>query len=100
MVEILLAKASDHWEEVFGKADCCCSVVKSVREAMDDRHFAERGVFDADLRNERDDIIRALPTPIAPAFRTTRNDPRAPGLGAHNDMLADDVQHKDVGESQ
>jgi crotonobetainyl-CoA:carnitine CoA-transferase CaiB-like acyl-CoA transferase len=83
VAELIASKTSDHWTSVFEKADCCCSVVKSVKEALDDPHFAARSVFSAELVNESEQPIRALPTPIVPQFRHSSS-AAAPRLGQDN----------------
>lgn len=82
------ARDSAYWEERFAAADCCCTIVRTAEEAMGDPHFAARGVFDAELVNESGEVIRALPTPIAPTFRRKADGPRhAPRLGEHNQTI-------------
>ena len=43
--DIIKLKNKDHWFDVFEKADCCCSIVKSMEEAISDNHFKVRKVF-------------------------------------------------------
>lgn len=86
--ELIACQDATHWEAVFARADCCCSIVKTARQAMGDPHFVERGVFEADLTNEAGDVIRALPTPIARLFRRkAKVGETAPRLGQDNDAL-------------
>ena len=85
---LIAAQPSEHWAEVLGAADCCCSPVRSLREAMLDPHFHERGVFDHTLANEEGDTLPAIPVAVVPRFRADPERYRAaPPLGAHNDML-------------
>lgn len=85
---IIASKPAAHWEQVFDAADCCCSIVRTIREAMDDPHFKARGVFSRTLSNEEGDEISALPTPVDRALAV---DPQgtaaAPRLGQDNDDL-------------
>ncbi|CUH81301.1 CoA-transferase family III [Tropicibacter naphthalenivorans] len=80
------AKDAAHWSDVFEQADCCCTIVQTIQDALDDPHFAARGVFRRRVRNGQGDTMRALPTPVA---RTLAADPKAtasaPALGADND---------------
>ncbi|MGQ3049199.1 MAG: CaiB/BaiF CoA transferase family protein [Niveispirillum sp.] len=86
--ELIAAREAAHWAQVFARADCCCSIVKSARQAMADPHFLERGVFEAELTNAAGDVIRALPTPIARPFRRAAQvTETAPRLGQDNDAL-------------
>lgn len=85
IAEIIRAKPASHWEAVFEEANCCCTVVRSVRGAMEDAHFESRGVFSRTLVNEAGERIRALPTPIANALAANPEDSdSAPRLGQHN----------------
>lgn len=88
IIEIIASKESEHWRAVFERADCCCTVVGTVREAMDDPHFRARGLFDRQLVNEDGDRIVALPVPVDPSMRANPGLAPAPRLGEHNDMIA------------
>ncbi|SEJ66346.1 Crotonobetainyl-CoA:carnitine CoA-transferase CaiB [Sphingobium sp. AP50] len=88
VAELIGARDSAYWDARFVAADCCCSIVRTAQEAMRDPHFVARGVFNAKLWNESGEVICALPTPIAPAFRGTQTDPvRAPKLGEQNEII-------------
>jgi alpha-methylacyl-CoA racemase len=85
---IIGGETSDHWRPILAKADCCCTIVASVREAMADPHFRDRGVFAEKLANEAGQTLTALPVPVVPRFRARRGQTlSAPGLGAHNKEL-------------
>ncbi len=85
---IIASRPATEWEPVFDKADCCCSIVQTVEEAMQSEHYRARGLFDHALVNADGERIVALPLPIAKAFRAV---PDAmlpvPGLGAHTGDL-------------
>ena len=84
---IIVAQTAQHWCAVFEQADCCCSIVKSLPEAMSDEHFRARGVFSAKIANERGEQMTALPVPLSPQFRTKADGvDEAPLLGAHNSI--------------
>lgn len=86
--EIIASKPSDHWRALFYGQDCCCSIVQTWEEAMQEPHFRLRGLFDHVLRNEDGAQLPAAPVPIAPQFRGAPGEPlSAPSLGAHNDLL-------------
>lgn len=86
---IVATQPAAHWEAVFETADCCCTIVRSVEEAMRDAHFLARGVFARRLQNAAGADIAALPTPVAPALAADRDGTTAaPRLGEHNDELA------------
>ena len=86
---IIASREAIHWAEVFETADCCCSIVQSIEDALEDPHFAARGVFSRRVTNDRNATMRALPTPVA---RVLASDPKgsasAPRLGADNDTYA------------
>jgi alpha-methylacyl-CoA racemase len=87
---IIAGRNADEWRPLLARADCCCSIVASLQEAMDDAHFKARGLFSERLRNEVGDEMVALPVPIAPQFRPGLGAVSgAPPLGAHNRDLAD-----------
>jgi len=85
---LIAARPAAHWQAVFAEADCCCSIVQSLEEAMADPHFAARGVFARALTNRQGDRLRALPLPVVPALRGGSGAPEAaPELGEHNALL-------------
>ena len=85
IAEIIAARPASHWAGVLAAADCCATVVRTVREALDDPHFRARGLFRAGLVNEDGETIPALPVPIVPELRAGGADARpAPALGADN----------------
>jgi alpha-methylacyl-CoA racemase len=95
--EIIRSKPSKHWESVFEAADCCCSIVRSVGEAMNDPHFKERKVFSRRLINERGDEIAGLPSPVIHAFAAKPHAiAYAPRLAEHNGELASDGRTSQV----
>lgn len=84
---------ASYWEPVLAEADCCCTVVKTLAEAMREPHFHDRGVFSHTLVNETGDNLPAVPVSISPQFRGDENDElSAPSLGAHNDILLNQKQ--------
>lgn len=81
------SKTSEHWVKVFAKADCCCTIVQSVEQAMQDPHFQARGLFDHRLLNETGDALIALPVPVTPGLRKHSPIAKSPSLGADSDAL-------------
>jgi alpha-methylacyl-CoA racemase len=90
IVEIIRSRQAAHWEQAFEAADCCCTIVRSIREAMDDPHFRARGVFSRRLVNEEGAEMIGLPIPIIPSFAAKpQTSAAAPRLGQNNaDLLA------------
>jgi alpha-methylacyl-CoA racemase len=84
--EIIRGETSSHWRERIAGRDCCCSIVATLREALEDPQFVARGLMARRLRNEAGDEIAALPVPIDGAFRGAIDAAlAAPPLGAHNE---------------
>jgi crotonobetainyl-CoA:carnitine CoA-transferase CaiB-like acyl-CoA transferase len=90
VAEIIRSRPAAHWEQAFEAPDCCCTIVRSIREAMDDPHFRARGVFSRTLVNEEGAEMIGLPTPIIPSFAAKpQTFAAAPRLGQNNaDLLA------------
>jgi alpha-methylacyl-CoA racemase len=85
VAEIIRGKDAVYWENRFREQDCCCTVVKSAREAVTDPQFVARGLFAHMLINTQGQVIPALPVPVNDAFRASSDTPvPAPTLGAHN----------------
>jgi crotonobetainyl-CoA:carnitine CoA-transferase CaiB-like acyl-CoA transferase len=83
--EIIRSQPSSVWRTRFASRECCCSIVATAREALEDEHFRARGLFNHSIVNEAGARLYALPVPIDPAFRTPGSDPGcAPHLGHHN----------------
>jgi crotonobetainyl-CoA:carnitine CoA-transferase CaiB-like acyl-CoA transferase len=82
---IIAQNTAETWRARFSGRDCCCSIVATIGEALNDPHFKARGVFDHLLANGSGGSIPALPMPIAPCFRGRPSEARAaPQLGADN----------------
>jgi crotonobetainyl-CoA:carnitine CoA-transferase CaiB-like acyl-CoA transferase len=82
--EIVAGASAEDWRQRMAGRDCCCSVVATLREALDDPHFKARGLFDHVLGNELGAHMPALPMPLVPGFRMTPDSLRsAPRLGEH-----------------
>ncbi len=88
VASIVIKRPAREWEVALQDADCCCTVVRSLEEALADPHFASRGLLVHKLKNEAGDQMPALPLPLSPAFRHCPDEPLAvPPLGAHNGRL-------------
>ncbi|WP_111731857.1 CaiB/BaiF CoA transferase family protein [Roseovarius amoyensis] len=91
----IAGEPADHWRAVFERADCCCTVVQTLQEALQDPHFQRRGLLDHEVENT--DGVRqiALPVPVVGQFRAAPHAARAPALGADNDMAPEaTTRHK------
>jgi crotonobetainyl-CoA:carnitine CoA-transferase CaiB-like acyl-CoA transferase len=86
VAEIIATQPADHWRAVFREADCCCSIVQDIRQALADPQFNAHGLFDARIPGPGGRDMTALPMPVAPAFRDGPGEvASAPELGADND---------------
>jgi crotonobetainyl-CoA:carnitine CoA-transferase CaiB-like acyl-CoA transferase len=81
----IATRSADEWRTAFEGKDCCCVIVSSLQEAVQSRHFRERGLFAHQVETDAG-TFTATPVPVAEHFR----DPRPAGyprLGADNDLL-------------
>ena len=84
---IIISKDKNYWTKVFDEADCCCSTVKSIEEAINDNHFKIRNIFEKKIANDEGVELPALPIPIDNQFRKKKIVEKAPKLGFDNDTL-------------
>ena len=85
--KIIAQKEKNYWLDVFNKADCCCSIVKSIEEAINDNHFKVRKIFENKIINNLGEEIPALPIPVDMQFRKDQKRASAPSLGDINDQF-------------
>ena len=85
--KIIGQKEKNYWLDVFNKADCCCSIVKSIKEAINDNHFKVRKIFENKIINNLGEEINARPIPIDMQFRKDQKRASAPSLGDINDQF-------------
>ncbi len=69
VARLIAARPASDWAPVFGKADCCATIVATLREALQDPHFVRRGLFRRRLLGQDGGQMPALPVPIATQFR-------------------------------
>ncbi|MBL27876.1 MAG: CoA transferase, partial [Rhodospirillaceae bacterium] len=77
---IIAGRSAEEWTERFAGVDCCATIVASLQEALADRHFRARGLFDRDLSADGR-AIPALPVPVVPPFRSEEIAEGYPELG-------------------
>ena len=93
VAERIALHPASHWQERFEGHDVCCSVVRSVREAMEDDHFNSRGLFDRVVESGTDArSIPALPVPVMPEFRRPERRLGYPSLGEANERLEKEMR--------
>jgi len=83
---IVRGKSAAELGALFAGVDVCCSIMKTVQEAMADPHFSARGVFRREL-SAAGRTIPALPVPVADAFRSGEFCAGYPSLGEGNALL-------------
>lgn len=67
----IASKTATEWNEIFAGVDVCCSLVATLKEAVNLPHFRERGLFDYSLDDGTGRRIKALPVPLSPEFRAS-----------------------------
>ena len=85
--KIIGQKEKNYWLDLFNKTDCCCSIVKSIEDAINDNHFKVRKIFENKIINNLGEEIPALPIPIDMQFRKDQKRASAPSLGDINDQF-------------
>jgi alpha-methylacyl-CoA racemase len=81
--QIIGAQTADFWRARFEGKDLCCSIVGSLKDAMDHPQFRARGLFSRELVHG-DGRIAALPVPVEPQFRADKASDGYPLLGEAN----------------
>ena len=66
---IVASLDASEWTHKLAGKECCCSMMVDMKDAVRDPHFQARAVFSAQVTNENNDHMPALPVPINPAFR-------------------------------
>lgn len=85
---IIATRPAREWQRLFFGEDCCCNIVRTLPEALQDQHYRSRGLFDQLLENEDGAAIPAMVVPVAGQFRGDPDEPKsAPALGGHNDTI-------------
>lgn len=87
VAERVRSRTARELQSLFSGHDVCCTIAVSLEEALQDGHFAARGVFSRALAAQGK-TMTALPVPVADGFRSARQTAGYPELGEANDMLA------------
>jgi crotonobetainyl-CoA:carnitine CoA-transferase CaiB-like acyl-CoA transferase len=77
----IAARPASYWEKAFTATDACCTVVRTLEEAVRDLHFKARGVFARGV-SIPGHVLPALPVPVVSALRSTAQTASAPSAGA------------------
>ncbi len=84
VTSIIKTKTSGYWGNVFKKADCCCTVVKSLKEAVNDDHFISRNLFSKRVKISDEIALPSLPLPVSKQFLSPKIIKSFPKLGEQN----------------
>jgi crotonobetainyl-CoA:carnitine CoA-transferase CaiB-like acyl-CoA transferase len=84
--EIVRRRTSQEWEADLAGKDVCCSIVRTLEEAMTDAQLNGRGAFRRSVVGE-EDALPAVSLPLAEAFRSPATEMRYPEIGESNGML-------------
>lgn len=81
VAELIAARSAADWEASFSRADVCCTIVRTAREAAEDPAFAARGLFSSSTGDGAGATMPALAVPIDLGMRRAETDLVAPTLG-------------------
>ncbi|WP_250495143.1 CaiB/BaiF CoA-transferase family protein [Caballeronia sp. GAWG1-1] len=87
---LIASETAKAWADRFKNVDACTVRVIGLEEALENRHFIERGLLDRKVRMPGGELIAALPVPLAGALRTEAPILDAPALGASKPRFAYD----------
>lgn len=87
VAELVGARDAEELQALFAGHDVCCAIAVSLEEAVQDAHFAARGLFAREVA-AAGKTIAALPVPVAENFRAAERASEYPGLGEANALLA------------
>jgi crotonobetainyl-CoA:carnitine CoA-transferase CaiB-like acyl-CoA transferase len=80
---IFQSQTSEYWISIFDGKDVCCNLVLNLDEAMLDKHFTERKIFNSFV-NDEDRVLTALPLPLSKNLSDTTFSKPYPRLGNNN----------------
>ncbi|MDP3320766.1 MAG: CoA transferase, partial [Bosea sp. (in: a-proteobacteria)] len=66
---IIADRPAAHWRETLEPRDCCCTVVRTLEEAVADPHATARGLCDTQAQEPGGRRLVSTPLPLAPVFR-------------------------------
>ena len=69
VAKIIAGRTAEEWRPLFAAADCCVTIMATLRQALHDPHFVERGLFAHQVAGPTGATMPALPVPIDPQFR-------------------------------
>ena len=85
--ELIRSRPAEHWRRLLEPADCCCTVVATLEEAVRDEHFRARGLFRYTVE-QGGQRMPMMPLPLAPGFRGRSDaDRRVASLGQDTEAV-------------
>ncbi|RDJ24230.1 CoA transferase [Bosea caraganae] len=66
---LIASQPTAHWRAHLEPCDCCCTVVRTLEEAMADPQFTARGALEAQAEEPGGRRLVSTPLPLAPVFR-------------------------------
>jgi crotonobetainyl-CoA:carnitine CoA-transferase CaiB-like acyl-CoA transferase len=70
MCDVMIAsEPASHWRVHLEPLDCCCTVVRTLEEAVEDPHPTARALFEAQAEEPGGRRLVSTPLPLAPVFR-------------------------------
>ncbi|CAM5216102.1 hypothetical protein ARD30_02775 [Bosea thiooxidans] len=69
IARIVASESAGHWRAVLEPLDCCCTVVRTLEEAVSDPQMTARGLLDAQVEEPGGRRLVSTPLPLAPLFR-------------------------------
>ena len=84
IAERIAGRTADEWIQLFEGHDVCCSLVRTVEEALRDEHFRARGCFDR-LVEVEGTLFPGLPLPIEKGLGDAGTVKTAPSLQVMRD---------------
>ncbi|TCR66674.1 CaiB/BaiF CoA-transferase family protein [Bosea sp. BK604] len=85
---LIAAQSAAYWRDHLEPRDCCCTVVRSLEEALADPHLTARGALDAQAEEPGGRRLVSTPLPLAPVFREKGEGlKQVPASGADQNLL-------------
>lgn len=66
---IIASESATYWRALIEPLDCCCTVVRTLEEAVSDPQMSARGLLDAQVEEPGGRRLVSTPLPLAPVFR-------------------------------
>uniref|UniRef100_A0A9E7ZWT1 CoA transferase n=1 Tax=Bosea sp. NBC_00436 TaxID=2969620 RepID=A0A9E7ZWT1_9HYPH len=66
---VIANESAAYWRALVEPLDCCCTVVRTLEEAVSDPQMSARGLLDAQVEEPGGRRLVSTPLPLAPVFR-------------------------------